>query len=163
MNKSKPVILVSACLLGQPVRYDGRSKPVNLTQLFDSFAFVAVCPECAGGLSIPRPPCEIEETKTAADVLSGHGRIISQTGEDCTEAYIKGAQLCTKIAQTYQVNCALLKENSPACGPHFIHSGRFDGRLKSGKGAFTELLSQMGIRIFSEQEINELIISMEKS
>ncbi len=163
MNKPKPVLLVSACLLGQPVRYDGESKPADLSQLCDSFSLIAVCPECAGGLPIPRVPCEIEETKTAADVLSGHGKVIAKTGNDCTEAYIKGAQHCVKIAQKYQAHWALLKEKSPACGTHFIHSGHFDGRLRAGKGIFAELLSQTGVKVFSEQEINSLRISAEKS
>ncbi len=163
MNRPKPIVLVSACLLGQPVRYDGKSKPVDLSALRNSFSLVAVCPECAGGLPIPRVPCEIEETKTAADVLSGRGRILSKAGKDCTEAYIKGAQLCSKIAQKYHTQYALLKEKSPACGTHFIHSGNFDGRLRAGKGVFAESLSLAGVKVFNEQEINELMISFEKS
>ncbi|HEY9269964.1 DUF523 domain-containing protein, partial [Achromobacter sp.] len=56
-------VLVSSCLLGNPVRYDGRSashdNPV-LAGWRDEGRVVAVCPEMAGGMPVPRPPAEIE-------------------------------------------------------------------------------------------------------
>ncbi|MEV4252932.1 DUF523 domain-containing protein [Spirillospora sp. NPDC049652] len=55
-------ILVSSCLLGRPVRYDGAAKPVT-DDLFERWRaegrLVAVCPEIAGGLPVPRPAAEI--------------------------------------------------------------------------------------------------------
>ena len=54
-------IAVSACLLGEACRYDGRSKPCARVQELaaDGHELVPVCPEVAGGLPTPRTPCEI--------------------------------------------------------------------------------------------------------
>lgn len=54
-------IAVSACLLGEACRYDGRSKPcARVSELAaDGHELVPVCPEVAGGLPTPRTPCEI--------------------------------------------------------------------------------------------------------
>ena len=49
----KPKLLVSACLLGQPVRYDGQAKPLSeqdWRRLRQKFDLIAACPECMGGL-----------------------------------------------------------------------------------------------------------------
>ena len=59
MNK----LLVSACLLGNPVRYDGKSKPqhhAGLAKLVAQDSVIGFCPEVAGGLPIPRPAAEIQ-------------------------------------------------------------------------------------------------------
>ena len=54
-------IAVSACLLGEACRYDGRSKPCTRVQELAALGheLVPVCPEVAGGLPTPRTPCEI--------------------------------------------------------------------------------------------------------
>ena len=57
------MILVSACLLNQPVRYKGDGNPCQL--LLEAVArgrgeqLVPFCPEVAGGLPTPRLPAEI--------------------------------------------------------------------------------------------------------
>ncbi len=54
-------IAVSACLLGEPCRYDGRAKPCARVQELSErgHELVPICPEVAGGLPTPRTPCEI--------------------------------------------------------------------------------------------------------
>ena len=54
-------IAVSACLLGEACRYDGRSKPCARVQELAALGheLVPICPEVAGGLPTPRTPCEI--------------------------------------------------------------------------------------------------------
>ncbi|MEC8224735.1 MAG: DUF523 domain-containing protein, partial [Pseudomonadota bacterium] len=68
-------LLVSSCLLGNPVRYDGQSQNLlhpGLEALKQQGRLVAFCPEVAGGLPTPRPPAEIKVgrvlTKDAQDV-----------------------------------------------------------------------------------------------
>ncbi|MBQ3018335.1 MAG: DUF523 domain-containing protein, partial [Clostridia bacterium] len=49
-------ILVSACLLGIPCRYDGKSKPnEKVISLKEKYEIIPACPECLGGLTTPRP------------------------------------------------------------------------------------------------------------
>jgi uncharacterized protein YbbK (DUF523 family) len=62
-------LLVSACLLGQPVRHDGNSNANKVNQLAEQLRqwqqegrIIAVCPEVAGGLTTPRPAAEIDMT-----------------------------------------------------------------------------------------------------
>ena len=61
MSTNPVRVLVSACLLGQPVRYDGQSKGIVsdwLSELGAEGRALAFCPEVAGGLPTPRPPAE---------------------------------------------------------------------------------------------------------
>ncbi|MGB3082712.1 MAG: DUF523 domain-containing protein, partial [Candidatus Omnitrophota bacterium] len=53
------------------------------------------------------------------------------------------------------VSLAIMKARSPSCGAHKIHSGKFDGTLKSGSGVTTALLKRHDIRVFTEEEVEE--------
>ena len=160
----RPVVLISACLLGECVRYDGQSKPANLSELFAlNPKIIPVCPECSGGLPVPRDPCEIQEGKTARDVWQGSARVVSVHRADCTQQYVSGSKKCLALAKDSDARLALLKEKSPACGVCFIHSGNFDGQIREGRGVLAELLYQSGIKIFSENQIHQLMLAIEKS
>lgn len=164
MDKCPPIILVSACLLGQKVRFDGQSRPADLGCLINKGCLLLpICPECAGGLPIPRSPCEIEFSGNAKGVLDKQSRVLSVNGRDCSDQYRKGALHCLKTAQSVNASFALLKEKSPACGVCFIHCGNFDGQIREGRGVLAELLHQSGIQIFSENQIPQLMLAVEKS
>ena len=63
MTDPMPNVLISACLMGAPVRYDGRGKRLEdslLQRLAAVCQLVPLCPELAGGFQVPRPPAEIE-------------------------------------------------------------------------------------------------------
>lgn len=141
-------ILVSACLLGEPVRYDGASKRIQDPRLEtwrSEGRLVPICPELAGGLSVPRHPAERRE-KT----------IVDKSGEDVLAAYESGAQTALKLAQLQNCRLALLKENSPSCGSRNIYDGTFSGRTTAGEGLTTEVLHANGIEVFSENEFDAL-------
>ena len=160
----RPVVLISACLLGECVRYDGQSKPANLSELFAlNPKIIPVCPECSGGLPVPRDPCEIQEGKTARDVWQGSARVVSVHRADCTQQYVSGSKKCHALAKDSDARLALLKEKSPACGSSLIHSGSFDGSLRSGRGVFAQLLVDNKLMVFSENELNLLIEEIKKS
>ena len=64
---------MSACLLGDPVRYDGKAKRLahdRLQRLQTAGRVVAFCPEVAGGLAVPRAAAEIVGGD-GADVIGG--------------------------------------------------------------------------------------------
>lgn len=151
-------ILVSACLLGERVRYDGggnRAKHNFITTWLDEGRFVPVCPEVIGGLPTPRPPAEIQ-SGTGADVLEGNAIIKTVSGEDVTDAFVIGAEKALRIAQSYQCRYALLAARSPSCGNELIYDGRFAGQLVSGAGTTATLLKKRGILVFNENQIEEL-------
>jgi|GEM_PF-6133334 len=67
-------ILISACLAGLPVRYNGSAKPLvhaAVDRWMAEGRLVTLCPELAGGFQVPRPPAEIENGLNGDDVLDG--------------------------------------------------------------------------------------------
>ena len=138
-------ILVSACLLGQACRYDGKSKPCPaVIALGDRYNLIPICPEVMGGLPTPRTPSEI----------CGE-RVLMKDGKDVTANYQSGAKKALAIARENACTVAILKEKSPSCGSGLIHNGLFDGGLVPGDGIATQVLKKEGIRVLGESEITE--------
>jgi len=154
---SDPIfILVSACLLGEKVRYTGADSlsahPV-LRRWLDEGRVVPFCPELAGGLGVPRPPAEIQGGGGAA-VLDGQARVVTRGGADVTDAFVRGATLAAQAARARDVRLAILKEGSPSCGSSRIADGSFSGTKVPGHGVTAALLERDGVRVFSEHEID---------
>lgn len=151
-------VLVSSCLLGNPVRYDGRSVP-NGDAVLDRWLaqgrVVAVCPEVAGGMPTPRPPAEIQPGEFAATVLAGQGRVVAVTGEDVTAQFVRGAREALAAAQARGIRVAVLKEGSPSCGSGYVYDGHFAGRRQPGLGVTAALLRGAGLQVFSEKQWGE--------
>jgi len=148
--------LVSACLLGICTRYDGGCRPIpQLIQLAARGLAVPVCPEVAGGLSVPRPPAEIVGGDGQA-VLDGQARVLTIDGQDVTEAFLAGARQALETAQRLGIQQAVLKEDSPSCGCRRIYDGTFSDRMVSGQGVTAALLQRNGITVLSEEERNLL-------
>ncbi|MAZ78057.1 MAG: purine-nucleoside phosphorylase [Legionellaceae bacterium] len=160
MSDAKPKILISACLLGQKVRYDGKdnlqSHP-RLQRWIVEGRVVTVCPEMAGGLPTPRPPSEIQLNKTADDVLSSQGKVTTVEGDDVTAEYVKGAQVALKLAQDDHICVAILKARSPSCGSTQRYDGTFSNTLVDGMGVTAALLLQHDIQVFDESRIDEAL------
>ena len=138
-------ILVSRCLLGEPCRYDGKSKPVEelLRLALQGHVLVPVCPEEDGA----RPPAEIQ-----AD-----GRVVNREGTDVTAEYRSGAQKALETARKYGCTAAVLKEKSPSCGHCRVYDGSFTGTLRAGQGVTAELLTRNGIRVLGESQLEQLL------
>ncbi|RFU43553.1 DUF523 domain-containing protein [Actinomadura logoneensis] len=151
-------ILVSSCLLGRPVRYDGAAKPVT-DGLFERWRaegrLVPVCPEIAGGLPVPRPPAEITPPVPGHLPADDGARIMTDTGEDVTAEFLAGARIALETARRAGARIAVLKESSPSCGSHRVYDGSFTGTRVPGMGVTTALLTSAGIRVFSEDELPE--------
>lgn len=148
-------ILVSACLLGHKVRYNGLDALLDdklMEQWLAEGRVITFCPEVAGGFPIPRPPAEITGYDRNA-VLAGEQRVMDIRGCDVTAYFINGAKQALETAQMHRVKVAVLKEGSPSCGSNYIYDGSFSGKRKTGKGITATLLEQHGIRVFSEVEI----------
>jgi phosphoribosylglycinamide formyltransferase-1 len=137
----KPIkyVVLSACLAGKNVRYDGKNKLNNSVMLFidkNKLEFKEVCPELESGFSIPR------ETM---DRLK-NGKVLSATGVDYTKKLEEGALKTYKgIEEISDQAIYILKENSPSCG------------TSKQLGMFYELLKKKGkTLIFSEKYFDEL-------
>ncbi len=152
-------ILVSACLLGEPVRYDGGQRRLAhpaLARWLTEGRAVGFCPECAAGLPTPRPPAEIAPGADAALCLRGMGAVRDIGGGDVTAAFVDAARRALAFARAHHCAWALLADRSPSCGSRFVHAGRFDGALRPGAGLTAELLRRNGIAVFAEDEIGAL-------
>lgn len=155
----KTKILVSACLMGHKVRYNGSEKAALTVTLKDWHAqgrLVTHCPELAAGLSVPRLPAEIV-SGTGQDVMAGRARILESDGADVTEHYQLAAWLALKAAQEAGCSAALLTDGSPTCGSDNIYSGHFNGQKRDGMGVAAALLNAHGITVFPESRLEELI------
>jgi len=151
-------ILVSACLLGHLVRYHGGSAPCEspiLQRWITEGRVIALCPEIAGGLPTPRPPSEIAGAAGGAAVLAGTARVIEKTGGDVTPAFLLGAQQVKALVRERGIRVALLKEGSPTCGSAYTHDGSFSGIHIARPGVTTAMLLQLGVRVFSEAQVDE--------
>ena len=150
-------VLVSACLLGDPVRFDGGAlffEDQTLTQWRKQGRLVSICPEVAGGLPVPRPRSEI----VGGDghrVLTGRSSVTNITGLDVTRFFLTGAQKALELARSYNIRLAVFKEGSPSCGSGYIYDGSFSGIRKPGEGVAAALLEKNGVRVFSERNISE--------
>ena len=141
MDDSAP-ILVSACLLGTPCRYDGTGvADARALALASKHPMLPVCPEQLGGLPTPRPPAERHDT-----------RVLTRDERDVTAAFSRGAEETLRLSKLFSCRIAILKSNSPSCGSGQIYDGCFCGRLIPGDGMTAALLKQEGLTVLSEKD-----------
>lgn len=149
-------ILISACMLGEHVRYDGGHSLIDhpiLKHWHAQGRLISICPEIAGGLSTPR---------AAAETQSKHPILITTaSGEDVTPQFLEGAEKTLELAQSEHVCCALMKAKSPSCGNQRIYDGSFSGQLIEGSGVAAAELMRNGIPVFNENQLDELFAFVE--
>lgn len=153
-------ILVSACLMGQKVRYDARHAAVTadiLDQWQNDGRLITICPEMAGGLPVPRPAAEIYKG-TGTDVLDNNAPVLRKDGVDVSDFFIKGAHAALDLALKHNIRIAVLKEKSPSCASTLIYNGQFAGMKREGEGVTTALLRRHGIAVFSEKQLAEAAV-----
>lgn len=136
-------ILVSACLLGIPCRYNGTGvRTAALLRALPLHRLIPVCPEQLGGLPTPRPPAE----------RAGE-RVLTRNGDDVTAAFSRGAEITLSIARMYGCSHAILKSKSPSCGSGQIYDGSFSGKLVDGYGITAQRLLAEGLLISDEYTV----------
>lgn len=156
-------LLVSACLLGQPIRYDGDDngdKVKHLSEWLERWRLegrlIPVCPETLGGLPTPRPPAE-SVGGDGHEVLAGSARVMTYEGDDVTTAFVEGAEKTLNTALTSGAAGALLAARSPSCGTGEIYNGSFTRTVTEGDGVTVALLQQNGIRCFTPADSEAMI------
>ncbi|AZE51822.1 Uncharacterized protein YbbK [Pseudomonas chlororaphis] len=147
-------ILVSRCLLGHRVRYDGgASGPFDQLASWQAEGrVVALCPEVAGGLPTPRAAAEISGGQ-GGEVLDGLAQVITTEGEDVSAEFLSGARQALELVREHGIRIAVLKANSPSCGNLLTYDGSFSGVKVSGEGVTAALLKRAGVQVFSELEL----------
>ena len=139
-----PRIGISACLLGERVRYDGNHKRNNwlVDELGPRVTWIPVCPEVELGLGVPR------ETIDLIQIHPGDIRLVaSQTGKDLTEAMTRYAADRVTALLAEDLAGYVLKTKSPSCGLTQVvlydRSGGPDASAqpsRTGRGLFAQAL-----------------------
>ena len=134
------LIGVSACLLGQKVRYDGGHK-INrfCTNILDDYVqWLPVCPEVEIGLGTPRNTIRLENDLNQIPRL-----VMPKTGEDLTEKMTNFSLQKTRMLQRAGICGYILKKDSPSCGMARVKLHHGPNNLASnrdGVGAFAKIL-----------------------
>ena len=154
-------VLVSSCLLGEDVRFDGNNSSIAMGS---SFTFsqkeifmdilcdneiISFCPEVSAGLGTPRLPAEIVSAEKPFKVETNNE-------EDVTIPFLVGAKNALDICIEDDIKVALLKSKSPSCGNFEIYDGTFSNTLVEGQGLTAKLLEQNGIKVFNETQLEDL-------
>lgn len=143
---AKEKIIVSACLLGNKVRYDGKdSFKEEIAMLSEKYELIPVCPEVLGGLMIPRDPAEINGSL-----------VLTNKGKDVTINFREGAQTVLDLCKENHISKAIMKSKSPSCGKGKIYDGSFSHHLIDGNGIAVELLLKNNIKVYNENELGGL-------
>ena len=138
-------IIVSACLLGDNVKYNGTNNLNNdLIRFLEDYEVIKVCPEVMGGLSIPRDSSEIKENK-----------VISNKDRNVTNEFILGSNKTLEIAKEHNIKVAILKDGSPSCGSSYIYDGTFTHTRINGLGITAKLLQENGIIVLNENNYKD--------
>ena len=140
----KPALLVSACLLGVCCNHRGQASSSDaVAALASTHHLVGLCPETAGGLPTPRPAAEIQSD----------GRVRTESGDDVSDAYRRGAEAAVSLAKALGATRAVLKARSPSCGNREVYDGTFQRRLRPGEGITAAALRAAGVDVVSEEDV----------
>jgi uncharacterized protein YbbK (DUF523 family) len=144
VSEVRPVIIVSACLLGVACNHRGLNSPsAAVAALADEARLIPICPEVAGGLPTPRAPAEIQPDE----------RVCTADGTDVTDAYIRGANQAVNVARAAGATRAVLKARSPSCGCHDVYDGTFTRTLRPGLGVTAAALQAAGCEVVSDEDL----------
>ena len=140
---------VSACLLGEEVRYNGGHKRDRfLTDVLGPYVeWVPVCPEVEIGLGTPRPAIRLVQ-------IGGETRLVApDTGADHTAAM--GEYSGRRVAELSKLDLSgyVLKKDSPSCGMERVKLYAGDNAVpaREGQGIFAEAL----LRLLPELPVEE--------
>jgi uncharacterized protein YbbK (DUF523 family) len=140
-----PKIGISRCLLGDVVRYDGKSRyqPGLIEKLQQDFELLPICPEVEAGLSVPRPAVHL-----TASIL--HPLVIGRDDPDIDITDLMQTYCRIKSAELSDISGFVFKSRSPSCGvsstPVYIN-GKIVTETSSGlfARAIMELYPQLPV------------------
>ncbi len=132
-------VAVSACLLGQRVRYDGNQKQHAFVcrQLQKWIDLEAICPEVEIGMGVPRPPIQLRQ-------MAGHIKAVDveQAGLDVTQQLNRFGRMTAQ--QLSAIDGYIFKARSPSCGVTSTPVKLSDGSNKKGAGLFAaQIIKQL--------------------
>jgi uncharacterized protein YbgA (DUF1722 family)/uncharacterized protein YbbK (DUF523 family) len=154
---SAPIVIgVSACLLGEPVRYDGGHKHDRYITdtLGEFFSFVPVCPEVGAGLPVPREAMRLEGDPSAPRLVTGRSRV------DLTERMLAFCASKVKELEGEGLSGFIFKKGSPSSGLFRVKVYNKGAAVAKGSGLFAAALVRHFPRLPVEEEgrLNDPVI-----
>lgn len=163
---NKPVVAVSACLLGQKVRYDGKDKYTSLIaeELAKSCQLIAVCPEVEIGLGVPRDKIQLTRVGTEVKVLK-----INQPSVDLSKPL---ADFALQFIKQHALSGLVLQDKSPSCGlgntKLFSETGE---QIGVSSGLFASTIMQhkpnlpvvLASQLQTKQDVSQFLKSLSKN
>ena len=149
MSDDRPRVGISACLLGQPVRFDaGHKRDAFLTETFGAHVeWVPVCPEVEAGFGTPRESMRL--TVTEVQVRERGERfdpskitvVLNKQGTDVTNKLASYSSRKVRELATADLSGYVLKKDSPSCGMERVKVYTPGGMAeRAGRGLFAEAL-----------------------
>lgn len=147
----KPRIGISSCLLGNHVRYDGKNKHNDfiVRYLTEQVEFIAICPEVAIGLGVPRAPIQLIDKSGKPGAVFTHAPHTDVT--QSLAAYAK------QTLQDYpDLSGFIFKSRSPSCGLHDapVFSSTSNQFLANSSGIFASEIIRLCPQLPVENEEN---------
>jgi uncharacterized protein YbgA (DUF1722 family)/uncharacterized protein YbbK (DUF523 family) len=159
---------ISACLLGQRVRFDGGHKHDHfLTETFGKYVeWVPVCPEVELGMGTPREPIrlvqitgdtsararDVERSPLGPDNAASVRLVGVKSGADHTDAMRRYARRRAAALASEGLSGYVLKKDSPSCGMERVKVYHGDRATRSGRGLFAEVLLERFPNLPIEEE-----------
>jgi uncharacterized protein YbbK (DUF523 family) len=149
---------VSACLLGEEVRYNGGHKrdPFLTDVLAQYVEWVPVCPEVEVGLGTPRPAMRLVR-------IGGDTRmVVPETGADHTEAMRSYSDRRVEELAAERLAGFILKKDSPSCGMERVKLYPDEGGVpnQEARGLFAEALLRRfpGLPVEEEDRLHDPLV-----
>lgn len=136
-------VLVSACLLGENCKYNGKNNAnPEVMEFVKGKEVLAICPEMLSGLGCPRPCVELRE-----------GVAFDQNGKNVDEQFRLGVQRALEQIEGEPIELAILQSRSPTCSVKEIYDGSFTGKKIPGMGLLAKALAERGIRVVDAADV----------
>ncbi len=128
---------ISSCLLGAPVRYDGRHQRNSyiVDVLSRNFELVSICPEVSIGMGVPRPPIQLVIWSKKNDIRAIG---VENRELDVTQALMDFGR--DTILKLENISGYILKSGSPSCGKTVKIHNKMGKPIDEGVGLFARVL-----------------------
>lgn len=140
-------VLVSACLLGENCKYNGRN---NYNSAVVDFVkdkdVLPICPEMMAGMGCPRTPIEIVD-----------GVLMDRNGNNVDASMREAVAQAMEMIRKEDIQCAVLQSRSPTCGVNQIYDGSFSGKLIKGSGFLAQALKAAGYQVVDAEDVEKYL------
>ena len=135
----RPVIAVSACLVGQKVRFDGDAAELRLLtkEWSNHLDLLPICPEIEIGMEVPRPATVLVKDEEKLKLVN------QQNSMDYTNKMLEYSQIQSDYLASAGICGFIFKNDSPSCGLEKVEVYNTDLSevTRNGRGLFATVFT----------------------